>query len=142
MGQLGVVFVSLLACTTVMVVGDSLPTIYRNELWLTINNTYTDLICYFGYVPFATYPTTSVRLCLGLATAQLASAACYDSPAANQANQELCSLWRTGLASNSTNSTSELQSLGLTGNPMCMISNSENSSELVKNKFPLYALKI
>ena len=125
MCHLGVIFVVLLAGSAVMVNGNSPPTLYHNQLWVAINNTYTDLMCSFGYVPFATYPTTSLRHCVGLATAKLASAAisCYDSSAANQANQGVCSLWGTGHVSKRTY---ELQSLGLTGNPKCMIINSVN----------------
>ena len=131
MCHLSVIFVVLLAGSAVMVNGNSPPTLYHNQLWVAINNTYTDLMCSFGYVPFATYPTTSLRHCLGLATAKLASAVirCYDSSAANQANQGVCSLWETGHVSNWTH---VLQSLGLTGNPKCMTINSMNLGQWPK----------
>ena len=136
MCHLGANFVFLLAVSSVMVDGNTPPTIYHNQLWLAINNTYANLMSY-GYVPFATQPTTSLRLSLGLATAKLPSAviACYDPSTSNQGNQGLCSLWRTGLVSNSSN---ELQSLGLTGNPKCMVINSVNLGQRLKTTLFIY----
>ena len=127
MCHLGVIVVFLMGWPWVMVNGNSPPTIYHNQLWLSSNITNYKQMCPFDYVPTATYPTTSLLHCLGLATAHLASAdaACYDSSAANQANQRMCSLWGTGLSSNLTN---ELLSLGLTGNPKCMINSSPVNS--------------